>query len=31
MSCLPEKLKGKVYYEDDQPQRTQRYPEKDEE
>jgi len=22
MSCLPEKLKGRIYYEDDQPQRT---------
>jgi putative ATPase len=28
MSCLPEKLKGKVYYEDDQPQRTQSHSEK---
>jgi putative ATPase len=29
MSCLPEKLKGRVYFENDQPQRTQSKPEKD--
>jgi putative ATPase len=28
MSCLPEKLKGRTYYEDDQPQRTQSRSEK---
>jgi putative ATPase len=29
MSCLPEKLKGKIYYEENQPQRTQSYSEKE--